>query len=101
MIPIRWILFWATVGLILAVLSTALIREWSRVEFLRETVARKEMEIQSLNQKLTRSQEKLDFYRTPEGKARLAREHFNLVFPGEKIYKISVESGEVLSDRLP
>ncbi len=54
-----------------------------------------------MRQKLERSKERLEFYRTPEGKARLAREHFNLVLPGEKIYRISIESGDVLRDGLP
>lgn len=85
----------------MAVLTTALAREWSRVQFLREALVQSESEVQFLNRELERAQEKLDFYRTPEGKARLAREHFNMVFPGEKIYRISVESGDHLRDSLP
>nr|WP_321499760.1 septum formation initiator family protein [uncultured Dethiosulfovibrio sp.] len=101
MVPIRWVLFWAIVGLIMAVLSTALLREWSRVQFLKETLSQSEEEVKSLTRELERAKERLDFYRTPEGKARLAREQFNLVLPGEKIYKISVQSGDLLRDGLP
>ncbi len=101
MIPIRWIFFWATVGLIGAVLTTAILRENSRVRFLEEMVSIRESEVRSLRHKLERAKERLEFYRTPEGKARLAREHFNLVLPGEKIYRISIESGDVLRDGHP
>lgn len=82
-------------------MTTAIIRESSRVRFLEEMVSDRESEVQALRQKLQRTKDRLEFYRTPEGKARLAREHFNLVLPGEKIYRISIESGDVLRDGLP
>ena len=41
-------------------------------------------------------QQNVDYYSTPEGIARLAREQFNLVISGEKIYKIEVVSKEPL-----
>ncbi len=101
MIPIRWVLFWASVGLMTAVLSTALAREWSRVIFMRESVVQKEAELESLNRELSRAQERLEFYKTPKGKARLAREQFNLALPGERIYRLSVESGDHLPNGSP
>lgn len=96
MLPIRWVLFWTLVVLVAAVLSTAFIREWSRVVYLKETLIQKEREVRVLTEKVKRAEEKLKFYETPKGKARLAREQFNLVFPGERIYRLSLESGDAL-----
>lgn len=101
MIPIRWVLFWTLVALITAVMSTALFREWNRVAFMRENLVQKEQEVESLNRELVRAKERLEFYKTPKGKARLAREQFNLVLPGERIYRLSVESAEPLPNRSP
>ena len=38
--------------------------------------------------------EKVAFYRTEEGMAHLAREQYNLVFPGELVYVVKIDSSE-------
>ncbi len=38
----------------------------------------------------------IEYYSTPEGIARLAREQFNLVLSGEVMYKIEITSNDVL-----
>jgi cell division protein FtsB len=43
-------------------------------------------------------EEKIRFYNTPEGIARLAREQFNLTLPGEQIFRIEIISGDHLPD---
>ena len=40
--------------------------------------------------------QKIEYYSTPEGIARLAREQFNLVLSGEVMYKIEITSNDVL-----
>ncbi|MCF4113861.1 MULTISPECIES: septum formation initiator [Dethiosulfovibrio] len=95
---LRWILFWAMVALFFAVFSTAMIRERRRVAELSQAVSIKEDELRKLSDDLERSRQKLEFYGTDKGKARLARDQFNLVFPGERIYRLSVESDDVLPE---
>ncbi|MCF4150739.1 resistance to Congo red protein [Dethiosulfovibrio sp. F2B] len=98
---LRWVLFWAMVVLFFAVFSTAMIRERRRIDELSQAVNLKEGKLRKLSDDLERSREKLKFYGTDKGKARLARDQFNLAFPGERIYRLSVDSGDVLpeSDR--
>jgi cell division protein FtsB len=38
--------------------------------------------------------EKVDFYRTEEGIAHLAREQYNLTFPGERVYIVKSDPSE-------
>jgi cell division protein FtsB len=45
--------------------------------------------------------EKIIFYRTPEGVARLAREQFNLTYPGEQIFRIELVSEDSLPEDSP
>lgn len=96
MIRLRWVLFWAISILITAVLSTALFREFCRVRELEKLVKTKEDRLKNLSEDIKLMREKASFYRTSEGKARLARENFNLILPGEKIYKIIIESDDQL-----
>ena len=46
--------------------------------------------------KINELKQKIEYYSTPEGIARLAREQFNLVLSGEVIYKIEITSNDVL-----
>ncbi len=71
------------------------------MRFLEKKLAVKEAALVALSMDLGRSRERLDFYRTPEGKARLAREQFNLVFPGERVFRVTVESPDTLPEKEP
>ena len=44
-------------------------------------------------------EERIRYYRTPEGVGRLAREEFNLFLPWEKVYRIEVVSADPLRKR--
>ncbi len=101
MLRLRWVIFWAVTGLLLMVISTALFRERRRVRLLEEKLAAKETALAALSADLGRSRERLEFYRTPEGKARLAREQFNLVLPGERLFRVTVESPDLLPQKAP
>ena len=70
---IRWVVFIAAVTFLTAVLLTSFFKELERIDNLSK----------ALDERM-------------EGIARLAREQFNLVISGEKIYKIEVVSKEPL-----
>ncbi|MBN1334285.1 MAG: septum formation initiator family protein [Synergistales bacterium] len=61
------------------------------VDLKMETLVRKSRDVQ-------RYREQIDFYSTPGGVERLAREEFNLAYPGEKVYHIVIVSNDHLSE---
>jgi len=80
-----------------AIMGTAYFIEIRKVRRLSQLLDAKMdylVEISRENQKI---EERLKFYNTPEGIARLAREQFNMTLPGERFYKIEIVS----SDGLP
>ncbi|MCE5201062.1 MAG: septum formation initiator family protein [Synergistaceae bacterium] len=84
------------VTFLIAVLLTSFFKEIERVNNLSEVLDKRMEELVAEERKEQELHHKIDYYSTPEGIARLAREQFNLVQSGEKIYKIEITSGEVL-----
>lgn len=93
---LRWIIFAAAVTFLIAVLLTSFFKELERIEVLSGTMDKRMEELVAEERKSQELKQKIEYYSTPEGIARLAREQFNLVLSGEVIYKIEITSTDVL-----
>lgn len=96
---LRWVVLFCACSLFLAIMGTSYYREMSRISRLSRVVDARMARLVSMSRTMQEYQEKIDYYSTPEGVARLAREQFNLVLPGEKIYRIVTVSADALSER--
>ncbi len=93
---LRWILVYACAAFIVAVTVVTFFKEVDRIDRLSVALESRMEELVELTRKNQEIQEKISYYKTPAGIAHLAREEFNLVKPGEKIYRIEIVSGERL-----
>lgn len=89
---LRWVIFIAAVTFLIAIMLTSFYKEFSRIETLSATLDNRMEELVTIERDSQELQQKIDYYSTPEGIARLAREQFNLVRSGEVIYKIEIVS---------
>jgi cell division protein FtsB len=80
-------------------MGTSYYREISNISGLSDKVDAQMTKLISMSRTIQEYQEKVDYYSTPEGVARLAREEFNFVYPGEKIYRIVSVSSDVLPEK--
>ena len=93
---LRWIIFAAAVTFLIAVLLTSFFKELERIEVLSGTLDKRMEELVAEERKSQELKQDIEYYSTPEGIARLAREQFNLVLSGEVMYKIEITSDDVL-----
>ena len=93
---LRWIIVAAAVTFLIAVLLTSFFKELERIDVLSGTLDKRMEELVAEERKSQELKQKIEYYSTPEGIARLAREQFNLVLSGEVIYKIEITSNDVL-----
>ena len=93
---LRWIIFAAAVTFLIAVLLTSFFKEIERIEVLSGTLDKRMEELVAEERKSQELKQDIEYYSTPEGIARLAREQFNLVLSGEVMYKIEITSGDTL-----
>jgi len=82
----------AIATLIFFIAATVYYFEFRRLTRLTVAVEEGTVRLAELQQRVRNYREKVDFYRTEEGMAHLAREQYNLVFPGERIFVINRES---------
>ena len=101
MIRLRWVAL-ITAGLcFLAIVGTAYILELRKIGRLGSIVDDRIDRLVAVTRDVQVLKEKILFYRTPEGVARLAREQFNLTLPGERIFRVEVVSGDLLPEEGP
>lgn len=93
---LRWILLYAVAAFIVAVTVVTFFKEVSRIERLAAALEARMGELVELTRRNQELQEKIGYYQTPSGIAFLAREEFNLVKSGEKIYRIEIVSDDSL-----
>lgn len=93
---LRWVFFAAGVTFLIAVLLTSFFKELERIDKLSDTLDKRMEELVTEERKSQELKQNIEYYSTPEGIARLAREQFNLVQSGEKLYKIEITSDEIL-----
>jgi cell division protein FtsB len=80
----------------MAVTVATLFREIGRIDRLSDTLEAKMEELVALTRKNQEIQEKISYYSSREGMIFLAREEFNLVRPGERMYRIELISEDQL-----
>lgn len=97
MVKLRWVMVLAVLGVVLAIIGTGTVIELRRASRLKALVDARMEELIRLSRTIQDLQGQLSYMQTPEGIARRARQDFNLAFPGEKIYRIEIQS----EDRLP
>jgi len=90
------VVFTAGITFLVAVLLTSFFKELERIDTLSDTLDKRMGELVAEERRSQKLKQNIDYYSTPEGIARLAREQFNLVQSGEKIYKIEITSDEAL-----
>jgi cell division protein FtsB len=91
---IRWVVVYAVASFLAAVSVVTFFKEVGRIERLSMALESRMEELTESTRKNQELQEKINFYKTPEGIANLAREEFNLVKPGEKKYRIEIISDD-------
>ena len=95
MLRLRWVLCLTIIGLMAAILTTSYVMELSRLRHLSSAIDQRVAELVRLKRRIQDKEEKILYYKTEEGIAREAREQFNLVMPGERIYRIEVASPDL------
>ena len=93
---LRWVVYMAAVTFLTAVLLTSFFKEVERIDNLSSTLDERMEELVEEERKTQQLERDINYYSTPEGMARLAREQFNLVLSGETIYKIEITSTDPL-----
>ncbi len=88
MLRLRWILLAALLSLFAAIMGTSYHLEIKKINRLTALVDERMATLVSMSRTVQELQEKIAFYGTSEGLAHLAREQYNLTFPGELVFKI-------------
>jgi cell division protein FtsB len=92
---LRWIFVAAITTLFLFIVGTIYFFEIQKIARLRLAVAERSAKLAEKERNVREYREKVNFYKTKEGIAHLAREQYNLAFPGERVYMIASASSDV------
>jgi cell division protein FtsB len=93
---IRWLVVYAVITFVIAVTVVTFFKEIGRIERMSDALDAKMEELVELTRKNQELHEKVTYYSSPAGIAHVATEEYNLVRPGEKIYKIEIISEDRL-----
>ena len=80
--------------LLLFITATVYYFEIQRLARLKLAVAESSVRLAEKKRSVENYREKVIFYETDEGIAHLAREQYNLAFPGEQVYIVKRDSPE-------
>ena len=94
--PLRKILMAALVLLLILIVGTHYFFEARRIAQLSAAVEEREALLREKQDSVRDYREKVSFYRSEEGIEHMAREQYNLIFPGERV--ILIRSGDVPSE---
>jgi len=86
MFRLRWIAVTLFSLMIFLILLNGYTRELKKLNELSRCIDERVQTLVRLRLDIYDKNEKIAYYSTPEGIARLARQEFNLVLPGERIY---------------
>lgn len=89
---LRWVIYTAFIAFLVSVMLVSFFKEIRRVEMLSKKLDERMAERIAVERDSQELKRKIEYYSTPEGIARLAREQFNLVHSGEVLYKIEIVS---------
>ncbi len=85
---LRSVIAFAVLSLALAAMGTSLFYEFRRLDRLTERLDRKMNEWVAEERRGQDLADRIAYYRTADGAARLAREQFNLALPGEWVFRV-------------
>lgn len=91
---LRWIIAVACAALLIFIAGTAYFFELQKIRYLRAAIEERSVRLADKERSVKEYREKINFYKTKEGIAHLAREQYNLAFPGEKVYVIMHASAD-------
>ncbi|MDD2452354.1 MAG: septum formation initiator [Synergistaceae bacterium] len=95
MLRLRWILLAAFLGLFAAIMGTEFFLEFRKIARLTSLTDERMVRLVSMSRSVQELREKVSFYSTPEGVAHLAREQYNLSFPGERVFRLEVQKNSL------
>ena len=87
---------YAVTSFIMTVTVATLFRELGRIERLSGSLESRMAELVEVTRKTQELQEKIIYYSSADGVAVLAREEFNMVRSGERMYRIEIISADQL-----
>jgi cell division protein FtsB len=85
---LRWMFFAACIALVSCIAGSYYFIEINKIVHLYAAVTKNSAELAEKERSVRQYREMVEFYKTEEGIAHLARERDNLVFPGERVYKV-------------
>ena len=88
---LRYLILFAVCSFIVAVTLATFMTEFSKIHVLGDTLDSKMSELEKLERKNQNLKRELANARTASGIEREARDKYNMLKPGEKMYKIEVE----------
>lgn len=95
---LKWVIFSCIIIFILSVTVTSYIKEIRKIYHLSSILDSKMDHLVKKSRKIQDYRTKIEYYSSPEGVERMAREDFNMMYPGEKVYRIVVISKDALSE---
>lgn len=101
MIRLRWVALIAAGLCFLAIVGTTYVLELRKISRLSSIIDERMDRLVSVTRDVQILKEKIIFYKTPEGVARLAREQFNFTYPDEMFFRIEIISEDLLPEEQP
>lgn len=92
---LRWIFVAAFAILLCFIAGTAYFFEIQKLTRLKAAIAERSAKLEEKERSVREYREKVNFYKTKEGIAHLAREQYNLAFPGERVYVVVGTSSDL------
>ncbi len=89
---LRWVTFWAVAVVTLAMLLTSVFSEFRRQRQMLVMIRERTKALEQAQDRLSRMRDRIEFFKTEEGQAWIARDRLNMAFNGEEIYKIEGEA---------
>ena len=91
---LRWMFIAAFATLLFFIAATVYYFEFQKLTRLKFAVTESSVRLADKERSVNSYREKVAFYETDEGIAHLAREQYNMAFPGERVYTIERISSE-------
>jgi cell division protein FtsB len=91
---LRWTVVAAVAATVLCIVGTYFFIEISKILRLKAAVRENSADLAEKERSVQRYREMVEFYKTEEGMAHLARERDNLVYPGERVFLVVGASSE-------
>ncbi len=95
---LRWIILGCVFAFILSIALTAYINEVTKIVKLKDRLDSRMDQLVRKSRTIEDYRSKIDFYSSPRGVEKLAREDFNMKYPDERVYRIVITSDDNLSE---